>query len=667
MPPYKRYWNWYRPRWRQRRRRLRFRRWRPTKTIRRRRRRYPVRRKFFKRKFKKKLQKIKLIQWQPNSIKKCHIKGFLQLFQGGDGRQSNQYTLWKESYTQPHEPGGGGWGIQKLTLGILYEQNNDILNYWTKSNYRLNLCRYLGCRITLYRQPFTDYVFHYFHDPPNNVTKYYYASFHPVKALQLQNKVIVPSFNSMPHKRKQYITIKVKPPKLFKNQWFFQQHLSNIPLIHFTGIAISLTDMFGSSKSTNNNCTINTLNTIFFTHPCFQFRQTQQPQYGYTPNASNYLWGLQNPTIPYNKNKKSQAIYLGNAMLNEEGTPEAESTATKPGSWGNPFHFSYLTGSSPTFITNATEDPKTFITAETKNQDIPETLFRKTNSVIQLRYNPFKDRGKGNRVYFIPTYMPQHNNWEPTTDPDILLENFPLWLMLWGFEDIVKKMGKCPQLDTDWVLVIQSKYVSGNEPFIVPLTEEFINGQGPYDTEREQILPSDYSHWYPSFRYQREVVNDIIKTAPLVNRADHTKNLQAHIKYDFSFKWGGNPSPMENVYDPNSQPITPTPDYQLLLNEITDPNTDIKNMLYQWDTRRDFITTKATERIKQSSSDDFHVFTDRETTSTDIDLFKKTTPPEKETPETQEEALLLQLNQLQQFNQHLQQRFQHLKTCLMDL
>nr|UGV37824.1 MAG: ORF1 [TTV-like mini virus] len=669
MPPYKRYWNYYQPKWRRRRRRFPYRRRRPTKAFRNRKRRRTVRR-FKLKKFKRKLKQIRLKQWQPCTIKKCHIKGFLCLFEGGNGRQNNNYTLFKESYVPPHEPGGGGWSIQKLSLGILYAQNNDLMNYWTKSNARLNLCRYLYCNVTLYRDPFTDYIFHYFHDAPNNVTKYYYASFHPAKLIFLKHKVVVPSLNTYPLKKKPYIKLRIQPPKLFKNQWFFQQHMSNIPLIHFAAVATDLTNMFGSKSSENNNCTVPTLNTIFFTHPCFQYRTSQTPKYGYTPNSSNYLWGLQNASIPFKNNKWNQAIYLGNAMLNETGWPPSSKPTTPtapyapPNNWGNPFHFSYLTGSAPTFITTATQDPTYQVSQWDK--PIPETLERKTDSIIYLRYNPYKDKGKGNKVYFIPTYMAQHNTWEPTSDTDLLLQDFPLWIMLWGFEDIVKKMGKCPNLDYDWVLVINSKYISGTEPYIVPLSEDFINGQGPYDREREQISGQDSSHWYPCFRYQRQVVNDICKTAPFVNRCDYVTNLQAHIKYDFSFKWGGNPSPMESVYDPNSQPITPSPDYQLLLNEIIDPNTSIQNYLYPWDSRRDFITQKAAERIKQSESYDIPMFTDGEQTSTDIALFQKA-PQTKETSETQEKALLQQLHNIQQFNQQLLNRFQHLKSSLMDL
>lgn len=664
MAPYQRRRYYYRQPWKWRRRRFPYRRRRFTRTFRKRRRQRWVRRKYFHKKPKRKLKKLKLTEWQPNTINKCHIKGFLPLFEGGNGRQEQNYTLYKNSFVPPHEPGGGGWSIQQLGLGILFKENNLLQNYWTKTNYRLNMCRYIGCKITCYRQPFCDYILHYFFDPPKNVTKYYYASFHPQKMLQLNHKIIVPSFYTQPLKRKPTKKLYIPPPKPFRNQWFFQQHLSSFPLVHLAATAVSLTNMYGSSKAQNNNCTINTLNTVFFKHPCFQHRDSTT--YGYTPNESNYLFGVPRASEPLKTTKYSQATYLGNAELNESGIAGEWSHTNPKNNWGNPFHWTYLTGTSPTFITTGTTTPAETLSHANQQKTIPETSYRKTDSIIQLRYNPYKDLGQGNRIYMVPTYAFTHNKWEPTSDKDLLLENFPLWIMLWGYENVLKAMGKCPNIDYDWVLVIQCSYVSGTEPYIVPLSEYFINGQGPYDTAKEEINAQDYTHWYPCYRHQREAVHDIINTGPAVFRSDHEKNMQAIIKYDFLFKWGGNPSPMESVYDPNSQPITPTPPGQYLQNEITDPATNIQSFIYPWDCRRDYLTQTATNRIMQSNLYETTLFTDGDQATTNIPLLKTTTPQTQTTPQEQEASLLFQLEQLQQFNRQLQQRFNNLKSLLQD-
>lgn len=664
MAPFKRRRYYYRRPYRQWRR---FSTWRkrPKTTFRRRRKRFWVRRRKFRFKLRKKLKKLKIQQWQPNTIKKCHIKGYLPLFQCGDGRQENNYTLYKDSFTPEYEPGGGGWSLQQLSLGTLYSLNNDIQNYWTKSNYRLNMCRYIKCKIRCYRQPYVDYILHYFHDAPKTVTKYYYASHHPVKLLQLQHKVVVPSFNTEPHKRKPYKSITIYPPKLMKNQWFFQQHLSSFPLIHLVASATSLTNMYGSDRAQNSNTTIYCLNTEFFQNPNFQLNEHQMQSFGYHPNPNNYYWAIQHADPVFTQNKRKQAIYLGNTLLDEAGRAVGHNTSAQPSAWGNPFYFDYLHDTENTFITTTTEDPTTFMQTGTQDKTLEANRQRKTPNVFKARYNPFKDKGKGNKIYFIPNNQPTQNNWEPTKDPDLMFQDFPIWLMLWGIEGILKKMGKCPNLYENWLCVIQSSYFSEHEVRYVPLSEDFVNGQGAYGIDKEHMPPAQYSAWFPKYKYQKQAIHDLIMTAPAVCRPDHVKNFQALIHYNFLFKWGGNPSPMESVYDPNSQPITPTPDNLYHSNEIINPDTPIESFIYPWDVRRDFLTQRGAERITESSIHDFNVFTDQQQT-TDVPLFKETSQ-KKTTKKAQETTLLQQLQQLREYNRQLQLRFNQLNISLQDL
>ncbi len=92
------------------------------------------------------------------------------------------------------------------------------------------------------------------------------------------------------------------------------------------------------------------------------------------PNGNNYLYGIQHPQIPYENNKRSAAIYLGNTQLNEEGRPAGTSTKSSQSSWGNPFHWTYLNGEAPTFITNSTEDPQHYLSADNLLKNIEKTL-----------------------------------------------------------------------------------------------------------------------------------------------------------------------------------------------------------------------------------------------------------------------------------------------------
>ena len=90
-----------------------------------------------------------------------------------------------------------------------------------------------------------------------------------------------------------------------------------------------------------------------------------------------------------------------------------------------------------------------------------------------------------------------------------------------------------------------------------------------------------------------------LMTGPGVCKAPNSQSIQAFMRYDFSFKWGGEPATMENISDPNSQPITPTPDQLFLQNEIISPETNLKNFIYKWDNpSRHPYTKRYTKNIR---------------------------------------------------------------------
>nr|UGV37531.1 MAG: ORF1 [TTV-like mini virus] len=661
MPPFQRrryynrnYWNYRRPRSYYRRRRFR-------KFIfgRKRRRRRVRKRKLFKR--HKKLKTIKINQWQPSSIKKCKIQGYLCLFQAGPGRYGNNYALWKESYFPQHYPGGGGWSIQQLSLGILFKEHKDYMNYWTRSNSRLNMCRYYGCRIQLFREPYTDYIFSWFDSLPKTVNNMFYASYHPLRLLTHNRKKILPSNQTQPHKRKPYKSIFIPPPRLMKNQWFFQQQLSDFPLVTFVASACSLTGMFGSTKAISNNATLYCLDTDIIPTPTFQYKNTSPPTWGYTL-GTNYLYGLPQPAHTFTANKCGDCIYLGNTMTQQEGDEIKNTEATNfqmkytKEKWGNPFYWMYTAGNaelvynskSPTEMSNQ------------RTTTLEATWKKETHYIYKARYNPFHDKGIGNVVYFIPTYDRGTTTWDPPKDPDIIWRDKPLWLLFWGLEDIVKRMGKCTNLDMDWILVFQSRYLLPPQKHYVILSYDFVHGRGPYDTEKEFMTQDDITHWFPRYKYQRQAVDNIVKTGPAVATGDNVQNIQAKCKYTFYFKWGGNTEPQETIFDPNSQPITPTPNNFNFSNEIIDPSTDITTEIYPWDFRRHILTATAAKRIKESPLTDQTLFTDGRQSSTDLPLWQTETQ-EEETPQTQTEEIFQQLQQLQQYNRQLLQRLRSIK------
>ncbi len=153
-------------------------------------------------------------------------------------------------------------------------------------------------------------------------------------------------------------------------------------------------------------------------------------------------------------------------------------------------------------------------------------------------------------------------------------------------------------------------------------------------------------------------------SGPGVCKAEGQDSIQAFFKYDFSFKWGGDPATIEKISDPNSQPTSAIPREDSFRYEITNPKTSIHNQIYSWETRRDFLTQKATKRIKECPTNDSIMFTDGIQTSTDIPW--KTTAQAQTSSEEETEEIFFNLQQLQQYNQELKQRLNRLRQLTMD-
>ncbi|AAU88149.1 ORF2 [Small anellovirus 2] len=155
------------------RKRKPIRRRRRTKRIhrrRRRRRRYKVRRK---------KQKIPIYQWQPDSIRKCKIKGVGVLVLGAHGKQFVCYTDVQQKAPPPRSPGGGGFACQQFSLQLLYEQYKFRNNIWTHTNINYDLVRYIRTVFTFYRHSDIDFIITYDRQPPFILDKLTYPLCHP--------------------------------------------------------------------------------------------------------------------------------------------------------------------------------------------------------------------------------------------------------------------------------------------------------------------------------------------------------------------------------------------------------------------------------------------------------------------------------------------------------
>nr|UGV34961.1 MAG: ORF1 [TTV-like mini virus] len=643
MPPF--YRNWFRPynrfRWRRRRRRPRRRRFRRT-FQRNFRRRHWVRKRKRRIYRPKKLRYLKLKQWQPKKILKCHIKGYKTLFMAGPFRANNNYAQYQDSIVEQHLPSGGGWSLQIFTLDALWEEHQKIHNWWTKGNKGLPLARYCGCKFKFFRDLHVDYAVSYSLCYPMVDTDLTHANSAPGMMLIARHRFIVPSFRHQPY-GKRYIKKRFQPPAQMKNKWYFQQDICKTGLILLTTTAIDLNYFYCPPWSISNNVTIPCLNPQLFEHKYF----TQQSTQGYTPKASNYYYCFKENEHDY---KVKNLHYLGRPGPRGIGMSYAESNAnqnytSQPQYWGNIFTPQVLNLDIPVYKSTIQPQQIFNTTNLEKNVSTMSELTRATIPFIEyLRYNPNRDTGLLNEIYLL-SIETEGTGFAPPTDKNLKIDGFPLWLGLWGWVDWQKKAHWVQHIDSSYIICFKTKFTNPEVSYIVPIDQAFLNGHGPYDIPQEELTDYTLKTWWPKLANQMITIDNICQTGPGTQKYKDVKQIQAHCFYDFFFKWGGCPAQSVDLTNPCSQPKYSVPDTLLRGLQIQNPNTAPQLELHDFDERRNYITEKCIKRIQQYT----------ETEQTLPSLTGPTDPPTKterqkiqeelqtQTEETQEKTLLQQL------------------------
>nr|UHK05523.1 MAG: ORF1 [Torque teno midi virus] len=590
-------------RFKNRRRRRRF--------TKRRTRRAPRRRRKRKYKVRRKKKKITIQQWQPDSIRKCHIKGHGLLVLGAEGTQMNCYTCQKLKYVPPKVPYGGGFGIEKHTLKYLYEEYQFKNNIWTASNIHKDLCRFLYVKFTMFRHPETDFIVAYDRSPPFEINQYTYPSTHPQQMLLDKRKKVIFSLASKPQGRysKKFL---VKPPKQMITKWFFTKEFSKYPLLLLKGTAANMRYSFLTAKNQNLLVNIYSLNvTNFYINS--NWGKNVQGTHGYQP-YTNIQSGLQYST------------------LNKSGT---ETKHTMPQDAFNSYNgsVSYSTGwFMPPFL----QAYKVY-----SREGAPQGV----NQLLYARYNPTKDKGTGNKIY-LASILADH--WGPPShDKQLLLEDFPLWLGLWGYLDYINTIKPIDYMKSS-VVVLESDAIYcypqiGGCKRYVPIDYDYIMGKKNWE---QTVTTEDKARWYPTVEWQLKTLNAIAETGPFVPKYSDSTNSTWELKYhyDFCFKWGGPELPEQDVKNPTDFPVYDVPDKQPGTIQITNPEKQATETIFHpWDYRRGIIKERAIKRMCQ------HLETDTEFEYSTEEVPKKKrsrlgaalTNPEEETQEAKKCLLSL--------------------------
>lgn len=586
-------------------------------------------------------------------------------------------TLYENSFVPQHLPGGGGFSIMKFSLNTLYQQHNYVRNWWTASNKELPLVKYSGCKITLYQSDTIDYIFRYQNTFPFTATNLMYASTQPSLMMMMKNSVLVPSTQTKPL-RKRKKTIKIRPPPQYMNKWYFQHELLNTGMLLTQCVAASFNEYYQASDAESNNITIYALNTKLFTNRNFHTHETSGYYTRIIDNKKTYLYATDQDTF-HSGTQISNIIFLGQTRYYRHGenysSPhniDKEWNKWKHGPpekyWGNPFMHEYIDKNM--IVLYSDKPPSEIFNKE--NSTSPATNLTELSSDIiwKLRYNPNKDNGTNTQAYLLQNFETSNNiGWDPPRNNKLIFSGFPMWVLLWGFLDFQKKQAEVSQIDTHYMLVIQNKTTSPEADYIVPLGYNFTHDKSPYE---DTVNPFDKDKWYPMVQYQEEMVNEIVKCGPGTAKLHTVKTGEAHAKYTFYLKFGGNPPPMTTIINPQDQPYYAVPSNVFQTTSLQNPGTPIQYYLSNFDQRRDYLTKSATDRIKKDCELTKTSFTDTGL-SMDTSPFHspiqtpQTSEDETSTEEEKEETLFQQLQLQRRKQKRIRQRILKLLTQIQNI
>nr|UGV37326.1 MAG: ORF1 [TTV-like mini virus] len=646
MAPYR--WRYWKKRNQRRRRRRPFYRRRFTTTFRnRKRRRRTVR---YKKKYNKKLKKLTLKEWQPYKIRKCKIKGDIELFVCGKERLGFDYTNYKESTTPLGEASGGPFSIQLFSLDALFTEYIKYRAIWTVTNQGLPLTRYTGAKLKFFKNPFTDYIVTYSICPPFSVTYDMYMNSQPLRLLLKKHKIIVPKLTSST--RRKYKKLHIRPPAFLQNKWYFQQDLCKTGLLLLTASACSLEQPYCPENQISNNYTLFSLNTDFFQNPCFEKYGTQGYIAKHIQNQEIHLFSDTTSWTNTSSNPNKWEYLAPVTNTNTYGEPFQKQKSqindfTINSKTMNPFasyiHEHDITLYYGTKWPNATN-------FETDNPQV--TKFEEL--YWTCRYNPDKDKGLGNKVYFKSNNSQEQGDiYTYPTKPELMITDFPLWLIFWGWIDFLAKMGIMQEMYDHWYFVVESPYIWPRKKRYLFLDEYFVK---PRDTI---LTLRDHLKWHPKFEQQTEIVSLFAESGPFSPKINRSQCIQANMQYIFYFKWGGCPANMDSIVPPCNQEKFPIPNQGLPGPEVQDPKTSKLHYLYAFDERHEQLTKKCVQRLKQNSDSELYF-----TGACNLCPPLKTTQTEEDETQTEEETETQMQNQLLQlqWEQHqLKQQLNRIK------
>ncbi|BAB19308.1 hypothetical protein TTV4_gp2 [Torque teno virus 4] len=632
-------WPWRRRRWRWRRRRPRWRRWRRRRTWRRRPRRAVRRRRVrrrgrgwrrlyrrYRRRRGRRTYKKKpvLTQWQPTVRRRCFIIGYMPLIICGENLTSKNYASHADDFVKDG-PFGGGMTTMQFSLRILYDEFLRFLNIWTHSNQDLDLARYHGFKLTLYRHPTVDFIVIIRNSPPFEDTELTGPNTHPGMLMLRHKKILVPSLRTRPSRRHK-ITVRIGPPKLFEDKWYSQTDICDVILATVYATACDLQYPFGSPLTENycisfqvlgsayNNLISNTLN------PNEEQQDIKSAIYN---NVNAYLTRI---TESHMANLISKAPPK-QVLKSSDGSLQTDHNDTQFG--GNPYNTNQFTTTTVNKIIQGAQNYLTTIKThlQPNNSAInPNTQWHleyhagiysapflsagRLNPEIKglytdITYNPMMDKGTGNKIWCDSLTKADMKYTEGRSK--YLIENLPLWAAVWGYLDYCTKTSGDAAFHYNYRVTLISPYTSPmlfnpQDPTkgFVPYSLNF--GLGKMPGGKGYVPLRMRANWYPYFFHQQKVLEAIGMSGPFTYRSDEKKAVLTS-RYKFKFTWGGNPVSHQVVRNPCKGTGGASASRKPRSVQVTDPKYNTPEITtHTWDIRRGWFGKRFIDRVQQQQA-----------------------------------------------------------------
>lgn len=624
--------------------------------------------------------------------------GYLPIIICGENTSARNFATHSDDLIS-NGPYGGGMTTTKFTLRILYDEHLRHLNYWTVSNEDLDLCRYLGGTFYAYRHPTVDFIVQIHTSPPFLDTPLTGPSIHPGMLMLTKNKILIPSLKTRPS-RKHKVKIRFKPPKLFQDKWYPQSELCDTTLLTVFATACDLQFPFGSPLTNNICVNFQVLSSVYKRHLSILPDKLSTYTTHYDDNLYKNIQLYQTfQTIAQIKPSAQEPEFTpswqqcqNTTKLNASG--DNQSICNDTWYYGKTYS-SHITSAAKKIRQKYLKATRSALPLlQTQGHELLEyhtgiyssiflsagrTYFETTGAYTDIIYNPLVDKGIGNKVWLDP--LTKEDAVLNRKQAKVLLEDIPIWAALFGYTEFAAKYTGDSAISANYRLTIRCPYTdpmlvdrNNEDQGFVPYSKNFGNGKMPGGSSNVPLTMR--IKWYPILFHQLELMEELVQSGPFAYRGDEKMCVLA-IKYNFRWKWGGNPVSHQIVRNPCKGGSGARREPRSI--QAVDPKYVTPTLsFHSWDFRRGLFGKASIERMsRESETNIYSTGPPRKRPKRDTDPYdsqqeensisrhlqlqpwvhsSQEVQSEEETqvPENLQEQLLQQLREQQQLRVHLQ-------------